>query len=238
MTAEAKQAGRLLACVLALATAGLVAVAAATPAARAAGRPAREIVRVRQLRHAAARPASQPARGRAPAIAIPAIGVRASLATLGDPSTAKGAGGLLLPVPPLAKAAVEAGWYRFTAVPGAAGNAVIAGHVDTYAGPGVFYALYLLRRGDAVYVTAGNRRQRFTVTTVKELPKDDFPVNQVFGATSKHRLWLITCGGDFDYATGHYLENIVVSASWNPAEMTSSTDERDRKAAANRPKDR
>jgi LPXTG-site transpeptidase (sortase) family protein len=216
MTARARRAGRLLAGALTVALAGAVAVPGGGLPARAAGRPAREIVRVRQLRQAAARPASRPGRARPPAIEIPAIGVRASLATLGDPTAADGPGGLLLPVPPLAKAAVEAGWYRFTAVPGAPGNAVIAGHVDTYAGPGVFYDLYLLRRGDAVYVTAGNGRQRFTVTSVRELPKAGFPVNQVFGATSKHRLWLITCGGDFDYVTGHYLENIVVSADWNP----------------------
>jgi hypothetical protein len=29
-------------------------------------------------------------------------------------------------------------------------------------------------------------------------------------------LWLITCGGAFDYETGHYLDNIVVSATWDP----------------------
>ncbi len=210
----ARQAGRLLA---AAALAATAAVPVAAVPARAAAHPAREIVRVRQLRHAAARHASRPARAARPGIEIPAIGVRASLATLGEPRAADGPGGLLLPVPPLAKAAVEAGWYTFTAAPGAAGNAVIAGHVDTYAGPGVFYDLYRLRRGDAVYVTGGRGRQRFTVTSVRELPKPNFPVNQVFGDTSKHRLWLITCGGDFDYLTGHYLENIIVSADWNPA---------------------
>jgi hypothetical protein len=29
-------------------------------------------------------------------------------------------------------------------------------------------------------------------------------------------LWLITCGGAFDYETRHYLDNIVVSATWDP----------------------
>ena len=232
----ARRAGRLLACA---ALAAMAAVPAVAVPARAADHPAREIVRVRQLRHAA-RPAGRPGRVGRPApprIEIPAIGVRASLATLGDPSAADGPGGLLLPVPPLAKAAVEAGWYPFTAAPGAAGNAVIAGHVDTYAGPGVFYDLYLLRRGDAIYVTGGNGRQRFTVTSVRELPKSTFPVNQVFGATSKHRLWLITCGGDFDYVTGHYLENIVVSADWNPARPAPAARNPHGKATANRAKD-
>jgi hypothetical protein len=48
------------------------------------------------------------------------------------------------------------------------------------------------------------------------MPKPSFPVNQVFGGTKRHMLWLITCGGAFDYETGHYLDNIVVSAIWDP----------------------
>ena len=123
---------------------------------------------------------------------------------------------LSLPVPPLAKAATEAGWYQFTAVPGAAGNAVIAGHVDTYSGPAVFYNLYRLRRGDPVYLNEGGARQRFGVNWVRELPKPRFPVNEVFGGTQRHMLWLITCGGEFDDKTRHYLDNIVVSATWVP----------------------
>jgi hypothetical protein len=88
--------------------------------------------------------------------------------------------------------------------------------VDTFIGPAVFYNLYQLRPGDRVYVDAGGARQRFDVNWVRELPKPSFPVNQVFGSTGKHRLWLITCGGAFDYKTGHYLDNIVVSATWIP----------------------
>jgi LPXTG-site transpeptidase (sortase) family protein len=176
-------------------------------------RPAAAVV----LRHAEAIRAVRPW-----TIKIPSIAMAARLVTLGLRLTTASQDGLLLPVPSLAEAASEAGWYQFTVVPGAAGNAVIAGHVDTYAGPGVFYNLYRLRPGDAVYVTAGGARQRFDVTSVRELPKSSFPVNQVFGATGKHRLWLITCGGDFDNETGHYLDNIVVSAAWDPARKANA----------------
>jgi LPXTG-site transpeptidase (sortase) family protein len=163
-------------------------------------------------RPGARRTSAGPRKPAAPqAIAIPSAGIAARLMTIGG---ATGPAGLSLPVPPLAKAATDAGWYTFTAVPGAAGNAVIAGHVDTYVGPGVFYNLYQLRPGDPVYVDTGGIRQRFDVTSVRELPKDRFPVNQVFGATTRHMLWLITCGGAFDYQTRHYLSNIVVSAAW------------------------
>jgi LPXTG-site transpeptidase (sortase) family protein len=143
-------------------------------------------------------------------IEIPAIGVAAELVTLGDPD------GPTLPVPPLAEAATEAGWYRFTSVPGSAGNSVIVGHVDTYVGPAVFYNLYRLVRGDAIYVETGASTQRFAVRRVREVAKAKFPVDQVFGSTGEHRLWLITCGGAFDYQTGHYLDNIIVSAVWQP----------------------
>jgi LPXTG-site transpeptidase (sortase) family protein len=146
---------------------------------------------------------------------VPAIRLAVGLLKLGG--AAGGADYLSLPTPPLAVAASDAGWYQFTATPGAAGNAVIVGHVDTYVGAGVFYNLYQLRKGDAIYVTAGGSRQRFEVTSAREMPKAGFPVSQVFGSTEKHMLWLITCGGAFDYRTRHYLDNIVVSATWLPA---------------------
>jgi LPXTG-site transpeptidase (sortase) family protein len=141
---------------------------------------------------------------------IPAIGVAVELATLGDPD------GATLPVPPLAEAATEAGWYRFTSVPGSAGNSVIVGHVDTFVGPAVFYDLYQLRRGDGIDIATGTGTERFAVRWVREVAKVQFPVQQVFGSTGKHQLWLITCGGAFDYQTGHYLDNIIVSAVWHP----------------------
>jgi LPXTG-site transpeptidase (sortase) family protein len=150
-------------------------------------------------------------------VSAPSAGLAADLMTLGGPDGQGGLDTVSLPVPPLARAATSAGWYQFTSVPGAAGNAVIVGHVDTYLGPAAFYNLYRLRPGDLVYVSADGTRQRFDVTSVRELPKPDFPVNLVFGATKRHVLWLITCGGTFDYKTRHYLDNIVVSAAWVPA---------------------
>ena len=152
-------------------------------------------------------------------LSAPSVGLATRLMTLGGPGGTGGTAGadvLSLPVPPLARAASDAGWYDFSAVPGAAGNAVIVGHVDTYIGPAVFYHLYQLRPGDPVYVDADGTRRRFDVTSVREMPKPSFPVDQVFGSTKRHILWLITCGGAFDYETRHYLDNIVVSATWDP----------------------
>lgn len=229
MTTVSRRAGHRTACGLAAALIATVFAMSApcSPATATAASPAqpdrhaghkRNILRERHIRSI-----GQPGKAAAPrprTIDIPAIGVAAGLMTLGgqtgdasDPS---------LPTPPLARAASTAGWYQFSAVPGTAGNAVIVGHVDTYAGPGVFYNLYQLLPGDAIYVDVGTTRQRFEVTSDRELPKSSFPVNQVFGTTKKHMLWLITCGGSFDYTTRHYLDNILVSAVWVPAPRKTS----------------
>ncbi|MCL2586123.1 MAG: class F sortase [Streptosporangiales bacterium] len=141
---------------------------------------------------------------------MPGIGVASRLLTLGDPH------GPALSVPTLAQAP-EAAWYDFSAVPGTRGNAVLVGHVDTYTGPGVFYNLYRLQPGTHFYVTIGSRRLRFVVQGVTEVSKDLFPVNRIFGATTSRHLWIITCGGAFDYITRHYMDNIIVSAAYQPA---------------------
>ena len=53
----------------------------------------------------------------------------------------------------------------------------------------------------------------FTISGVRQYPKDAFPTDTVYGNTTFAALRLITCGGAFDSATGHYLNNTVVFAS-------------------------
>jgi sortase (surface protein transpeptidase) len=90
---------------------------------------------------------------------------------------------------------------------------VIAGHVDSKTGPAVFYRLRDIKRGDAVVV---ERRDgsvaRFVVSRVGHYPKTAFPAKQVYGSTGRPALRLITCSGDFDRSTGHYVDNTVVFA--------------------------
>ncbi len=152
---------------------------------------------------AAAQPSAD-AVGKPVALTIPAIGVQTSLVNLG--LTAAGT----LQVP--ASTAV-AGWYTGSPRPGAVGSAVIAGHIDSRSGPGVFFRLSSLRPGDRVYVRrADGTLAAFRVTVVSQYPKDSFPAAAVYGATPDSELRLITCGGTFDYATGSYLSNTVVYA--------------------------
>jgi sortase (surface protein transpeptidase) len=139
---------------------------------------------------------------------VPAIGVSAPVVTLGGHRSG------LLNVPSLGSA-WDVGWYRFSAVPGHRGNVVLVGHVDTHAGPAVFYNLYELRRGDRIYITTGpgHHAVRYVVRWAREVSKRRFPSRLVFRHTRVPRLWLITCGGAFDYATRSYEDNIIVSAT-------------------------
>jgi len=137
-------------------------------------------------------------------LTIPAIGVRTNLVHLGLNSN----GTLQVP----ASTAV-AGWYTGSPRPGATGAAVIAGHVDSRTAVGVFYWLRTLRPGDRVYVKrADGTLAVFTVTSVRTYAKDQFPTAAVYGPVPDAELRLITCGGTFDWSTGHYLSNVVVFA--------------------------
>jgi sortase (surface protein transpeptidase) len=138
-------------------------------------------------------------------LTIPLIGVRTQLITLGLTS----AGELQVP-----SSTAVAGWYRGSPRPGAVGSAIIVGHIDSHRGPGVFYRLITLTRGDKIYVKcADGTLVEFRVTSVQTYLKDRFPTEDVYGAVPDAELRLITCGGAFDTATGHYLSNIVVYAT-------------------------
>jgi hypothetical protein len=137
-------------------------------------------------------------------LVIPAIGVRTKLIRLGI--TSRGT----LQVP--ASAAV-AGWFTGSPRPGAIGASILAGHIDSHSGPGVFFRLRDLHRGQKVYVTGANGSvATFRITAVRVYAKDRFPTAAVYGPVPDAELRLITCGGQFDYATGSYLSNVVAYA--------------------------
>ena len=52
----------------------------------------------------------------------------------------------------------------------------------------------------------------FAVDGLQKVAKDAFPTASVYGQGDYPDLRLITCGGTFDDATGHYLYNIIVYA--------------------------
>jgi Sortase domain len=140
---------------------------------------------------------------------IPGIRVRARIIPLGlrpDGSPA---------VPSLATPFVTS-WYDTGPTPGARGAAVIFGHVDSSAvGPAVFYSLGRLRVGNVIDVRLADRRTAvFRVYAAALYPKTGFPALAVYGYTRWPTLRLVTCGGEFDRRSGHYLGNVVVFAEY------------------------
>jgi LPXTG-site transpeptidase (sortase) family protein len=152
-------------------------------------------------------PRAQPlARSDPVSIRIPGIEVSAPVMKVG-----KNADGTVQ-VPPLDNHNLT-GWYEYGPAPGQRGAAVILGHVDSASAISVFYYLKDLRAGDKVYVTLADAKvATFAVDGVQKVAKDAFPTASVYGRADYPSLRLITCGGTFDAATGHYLYNIIVYA--------------------------
>lgn len=140
---------------------------------------------------------------------IPSIDVHSVVQDLGQTAT----GALETPAP--GPHYDEAAWYRHSPTPGSLGPAIILGHVDSAAGgPSVFFRLGELRPGDRVTVTRrDNSTAVFVVDEVQSYAKDNFPTRLVYGDINHAGLRIVTCGGAFDDASGHYLDNVVVFAS-------------------------
>jgi hypothetical protein len=142
-------------------------------------------------------------------ISIPVIHVRSALQSLGENAD----GTVQVPAP--GAHYDEAGWYRYSPTPGALGPAVILGHIDSAKqGPSVFYRLGELKPKDTIAISrADGTVATFAVDAVRRYPKTAFPTQLVYGNTPDAALRLVSCGGSFDHATGHYRDNIVVFAT-------------------------
>lgn len=141
-------------------------------------------------------------------IAVPSIEVSAPLAPLGLDQEGR------LETP---SEFDTAGWWRGGPEPGEPGPAVIAGHVDSYRGPAVFYALDQLSPGDEIQVhDEDGTTAHFVVDRVEQHPKDAFPTEDVYGDTRQPTLRLITCTGPFDDAQNQYRHNLIVYAEGSP----------------------
>ena len=134
---------------------------------------------------------------------IDAIGVDTTLMALGLRKDGT------MEVPP---GGFPAGWFTGAPTPGELGPAIVAGHID-WNGPGVFYHLADLKPGDQITITRKDgSKPVFRVTRVALFSKDQFPTTLVYGNLDHAALRLITCGGSFNSASGHYEDNIVAFA--------------------------
>jgi sortase (surface protein transpeptidase) len=134
-------------------------------------------------------------------VTIPSIGVTSALTSLGRNAD----GSVEVPTD-----FQVAGWYNGSVTPGQAGPTIVLGHVDSTAGPGIFFRLGALRPGALVTLhRMDGKNVTYKITGVRQYPKDHFPTLEVYANTSIPTIRLITCGGAFDNATHHYLSNIV-----------------------------
>ncbi|MEU8774024.1 class F sortase [Streptomyces sp. NPDC048606] len=173
-------------------------VPAGTPAGQAAAPPAAGLP-VAHVPLSAAMPAR---------VDVPAMGVQA-------PVIARGLDAEGAIDPPPYELPGTVGWWGAGPAPGAAGAALMVGHVDTKSKPAVFYGLSALRPGEKIRVSrADGTVAEFTVEDVRVHERAGFDPQAAYGPRVKGRaeLRLVTCGGSYDKAAKRYSANVVVSA--------------------------
>ncbi|MEU5692941.1 class F sortase [Actinosynnema sp. NPDC020468] len=149
-------------------------------------------------------PAPTAAVARPTRVRIPAIGVDSAIVDIGVDAT-----GVL--VPP--EGPDVTGWFTKGSAPGDVGPALLAGHVDSHAGPAVFFRLGDLGPGDEVLVDREDgSTAKFTVATTTRVPKTAFPTDLVYAPVPTPVLRLVTCGGTLDTAARSYRDNVIVEA--------------------------
>jgi len=103
------------------------------------------------------------------------------------------------------------GWYKNGPLPGTEGSAVIDGHLDSAAGPAIFWTLHNIKTNDQVIVTFNDGSQKtFTVYATQSVPQDNFPTQKVYSDPGFAALNLITCIGTYSRTLGRYSSNLVV----------------------------
>ena len=109
----------------------------------------------------------------------------------------------------------KVGWWDGSSYVGDPyGSTVIAGHVDVFdRGIGFFFRLWQIKVGERVVLSAGDVRQAYKITTVRQVPRTDLVDDaEVFDIDGPPRLVLITCAGEFRPDRGGYSRNLIVVA--------------------------
>jgi len=106
------------------------------------------------------------------------------------------------------------GWWAGGGSPGQpAGTTVLVGHVDNVAtGPGALFHLRDMRPGETITLQTGGRTYQYVVRATRAYAKAGLPAAAIFSQQVAARLAIVTCGGPFNPATHHYLDNIIVYA--------------------------
>lgn len=107
----------------------------------------------------------------------------------------------------------QVGWFEPGFKVGAKGHAVLAGHVDSYTGPAIFYHLKEVQAGEKVIVTDKDGREMvYEIQEKTSYPTDEAPIEEIFGPSDSRMINLITCTGTFNRDIGSHEERLVVTA--------------------------
>ena len=137
-------------------------------------------------------------------LAIPRLDLKMSITAV----TVDDQGAMAIPARP-----TEIGWYVHGPRPGSArGSAVLGGHVDSREyGVGPLASLKQLRRGAEINVKTNTGTERYRVSTVRLISKQDLDLRDVFKRDGEPVLRILTCGGTYR-RSGGYQANVVVTA--------------------------
>lgn len=116
-------------------------------------------------------------------------------------------GQMSLPIDP-----AVAGWYRYGPdADSTAGNVLLAAHVDAIDYPiGPLARLRDLAAGAIIEVDASDGQTRtYVLESITYYEKSALPTGDLFAREGPPALVIVTCGGPFDSATGHYRDNVV-----------------------------
>ena len=135
---------------------------------------------------------------------IPSLGLDAPIEGVGlDPDGAMGTPQNLWNV----------GWFNRGPAPGAAGDAVIDGHLGLPGAPLVFSNLSRLRVGAPITVLSSDgARANFIVRSVASWPAASHPPG-LFDIQGGARLSLITCTGNYRPGSQTYADRLIVDAA-------------------------
>jgi LPXTG-site transpeptidase (sortase) family protein len=100
-----------------------------------------------------------------------------------------------------------AGHLQGTSLPGAGGNIVLSGHVQSISSGNVFAHIDALKPGDEVVLKTNVGDARYVIEGKNIVPNDDM---QVVQPTAREELTLITCTGSFNYLTRDFDKRWVV----------------------------
>jgi sortase (surface protein transpeptidase) len=106
----------------------------------------------------------------------------------------------------------DVAWYSLGPSPGAAGNALINGHVDWWTGSAVFTRLGELRPGDRVIVVRGDGSRLTFKVTGRQTVAAAARVASLFAPSKVATLTLITCSGAWDPLILGTHQRLLVSA--------------------------